>query len=81
MEAVRRFVEAKELMNILSLPEKYRNHKLEIIIIPSDEKTVTEKTEKSEILKSLIGAIPNTNLSLDELRNERLSKYEINDWY
>ena len=79
MEAVRRFVEAKELMNILSLPEKYRNHKLEIIIIPSDEKTVTEKTEKSEILKSLIGAIPNTNLSLDELRNERLSKYEIND--
>ncbi len=50
MEAIRRFIDAEELMSILALP-----------------------------LKSLLGAIPNTNLSLEELRNERLSKYEIND--
>lgn len=79
MEAVRRIVEAEKLMNILALPEKYRNHKLEIIIIPSEESSLTEKEEKSKILKSLLGSIPSTNLSLEELRNERLNKYEIND--
>ena len=66
-------------MNILALPEKYRNHKLEIIIIPSEESSLIEKEEKSKILKSLLGSIPSTNLSLEELRNERLNKYEIND--
>lgn len=79
MEAVRRYVDSDELMSILSLPEKYRNHKLEIIVIPSEEKHLTEKSEKSKILNSLIGAIPTTNLSLEELRNERLKKYEIDD--
>ncbi|MBQ2593901.1 MAG: hypothetical protein II567_11565 [Candidatus Riflebacteria bacterium] len=79
MEAIRRFIDAEELMSILALPEKYRNHKLEVIVIPSEEKPYEEKSGKSEILKSLLGAIPNTNLSLEELRNERLSKYEIND--
>ena len=79
MEAVRRIVEAEKLMNILALPEKYRNHKLEIIIIPSEESSLIEKEEKSKILKSLLGSIPSTNLSLEELRNERLNKYEIND--
>ena len=38
MEAIRRYVEAEELMTILSLPEQYRNRKLEVIVIPSDEK-------------------------------------------
>lgn len=79
MEAVRRFVDAEELMSILALPEKYRNHKLEIIVIPSEEKHITEKTEKSRILKSLAGSIPNTNLTLEELRKERLEKYDIDD--
>lgn len=31
MEAIRRYVEAEELMTILSLPEQYRNRKLEVI--------------------------------------------------
>ena len=67
MEAVRRYVNSDELMSILSLPEKYRNHKREIIVIPAEEKHLTEKSEKSKILNSLIGAIPTTNLSLEEL--------------
>ncbi len=79
MEAIRRYVEAEELMTILSLPEQYRNRKLEVIVIPSDEKILAEKNEKSEILKSLVGSIPYTDFSLDELRNERIKKYETID--
>ena len=81
MEAVRRFIDAEELMSILALPENYRNHKLEIIVIPSEEKIQQDMLEKRDILKSLLGAIPTTNLSLEELRSERLNKYEMNNWH
>ena len=82
MEAVRRYVEAEELMTILSLPEQYRNYDLEVIVIPTNLKTKKIKKEKKgEILESLVGSIPFTNLSLEELRNERIKKYENIDWY
>ena len=76
MEAVRRYVESDELMTILSLPEEYRNQRLEVIVIPTEEKTIISKDEKNKIIASLVGSIPYTSLSLEELRDERLKKYE-----
>ena len=37
MEVVRKYVDSQNLMSILSLPETFRNRKLEIIIHPVEE--------------------------------------------
>jgi len=77
MEVIRRFIDADSLMSIMALPESFRNQKLEIIVLPTDEQDSAEKTrDVANIVQSLIGAIPHTELSLDELRKERLGKYE-----
>ena len=81
MEAVKRYIDAKELMSILALPKQYINHKLEIIVKPIESPAIKEEDNenKMEILNSLLGCILDEGLSLEELRNERLSKYEITD--
>ncbi len=78
MEVIRRFIDADSLMSIMALPESFRNQKLEIIVLPTDEQDSAEKArDVANIVQSLVGAIPHTELSLDELRKERLEKYEI----
>lgn len=77
MEVIRKFIDADSLMSIMTLPEAFRNRKLEIIVLPTDEQIPAEQTKNVQnIVQSLIGAIPHTALSLEELRNERLGKYE-----
>lgn len=77
MEVVRKFVDSQNLMSILSLPETFRNRKLEIIILPVEEQAPdAQQKDISLIVQSLIGAIPHTDLTLEELREERLGKYE-----
>lgn len=77
MEVIRKFIDADSLMSIMALPEAFRNRKLEIIVLPTDEQTTAEeKKDVPSIVQSLVGAIPYTELSLDELREERLGKYE-----
>ena len=58
--------------------EKFRNRKLEVIIIPAEEQEKSSKKAGDivQALQSLIGAIPYTDMSLEELREERLKKYE-----
>ncbi|MCM1086881.1 MAG: hypothetical protein NC318_02640 [Blautia sp.] len=78
MEVVRKYIDADSLMTVMKLPEKFRNRKLEVLILPADEQ---EKSSKKAIdidkaLQSLVGAIPYTDMSLEELREERLKKYE-----
>ena len=80
MEVIRKFVDASALMSIMNLPEAFRNRKLEIIVLPTEERvTQQEKSDVKGIVQSLIGAIPCTDLSLSELREERLEKYEAAD--
>lgn len=77
MEVVRKFVDSQNLMSILSLPETFRNRKLEIIIhLVEEQASDTQKQDISLIVQSLIGSIPHTDLTLAELREERLGKYE-----
>ena len=77
MEVIRKFIDANSLMYIMTLPEAFRNRKLEIIVLPTDEETpIQQKTDVTGIVQSLVGAIPHTDMPLSELRNERLGKYE-----
>lgn len=52
MEAVRKYIDAKKLMSIISLPEAFQNKKLEIIIMPVAEEIAgkPEKKRRSEPL-------------------------------
>ena len=79
MEVIRKYIDANSLMSIMTLPEAFRNQKLEVIVLPADEpEQVSEEQAKDiqNIVQSLVGSIPHTDLSLNELRDERLKKYE-----
>lgn len=80
MEVIREFIDASSLMTVMTLPKAFQNRKLEVIILPVDEPTpVPKKSDVMETIQSLVGAIPYTNRSLEELRAERLEKYEAAD--
>ena len=77
MEVIRKFIDANSLMSVMALPEAFRNRKLEVIVLPTEEDAVTQqKTDVPSIVQSLVGAIPHTDITLSELRDERLEKYE-----
>ncbi|MCI8418426.1 MAG: hypothetical protein HFI33_13200 [Lachnospiraceae bacterium] len=81
MEVVRQFIDAKKLMSVLSLPDAFKNRKLEVIVFPVEEseKTEAKKAEIGNIMDSLVGSIPDNGMTLNEYRLERLSKYEAVD--
>ena len=61
----------------MALPEAFHNRKLEVIVLPvEDSEQGPRESDVKAVVQSLIGAIPYTDLSLAELREERLSKYE-----
>lgn len=78
MEVVRKFVDASSLMTIMTLPETFRNRKLEVIVRPTEEQTEKSKDafDIESAIQSLVGAVPYTDMSLSEIREERLQKYE-----
>lgn len=78
MEVVRKYIDADSLMTVMKLPEKFRNRKLEVIILPVEDRegVSKKKTDIEQALQSLAGAIPYTDMTLEELREERLRKYE-----
>lgn len=77
MEVIRKFIDANSLMSIMALPEAFRNRKLEVIVLPTDEESaIQQKPDVAGIVQSLVGAIPHTDMTLSELRDERLGKYE-----
>lgn len=80
MEVVREYVDADRLSTVISLPESFRNRKVEVIVLPMPkQETKKNTTDIPSTIRSLVGAIPSTPLSLDELRCERLQKYETPD--
>lgn len=78
MEVLRKYIDADSLMSVMKLPETFKNRKLEVIILPAEEqqKTLKRTSDIEQAIQSLIGAIPYTDMSLEELREERLKKYE-----
>ena len=80
MEVIRKFIDANRLMSIMTLPEAFRNQKLEVIVLPTDEpeQTSEEQTKYIQtIVQSLVGSIQHPDLPLNALRDERLKKYEV----
>lgn len=78
MEVVRKYIDANSLMSVMTLPETFRNRKLEVIVLPTEEESETSKnaSDIERAIQSLIGAVPYTDMSLSEIREERLQKYE-----
>jgi len=84
MEAVTQIVDSTLLNGIISLPKRFLNKKVEVIITLSEEKkdmpslTIADIDNmiKGSITESLTGTIPKTGKTLDDYRAERLAKYE-----
>ena len=78
MEVVRKIVDARKLMSIIPLPETMRNRRLEVIVLPAEEKILEQPKDNNieAIVDSLVGIIPDTGKSLEDYRAERLGKYE-----
>jgi hypothetical protein len=81
MEVIREFIDGNSLTTVIPLPEHFKNHKLEVIIMPTDETSNTrpDADRIDKAIHALAGAVPCTDMSLSELREERLKKYEITD--
>lgn len=80
MEAIRKYIDASSLMSVMELPQSFINRKLEVLVFPTEEQeTVKEKVDIESVVQSLLGAIPDTDMSLEEFREERRHKYETVD--
>ena len=73
MEAIRKYIDASSLITVMALPETFKNRKLEVLVFPMEEQE-SEKTDIESVVQSLIGAIPATGMSLEEMREERRLK-------
>ena len=84
MEAVRQIVDSTLLKDIVTLPKGFQNKKVEVIVLLQEEKAIKpiltgidiNSLLKGSLTESLIGAIPQSNLTLDDYRAERLVKYD-----
>ena len=84
MDAVRQIIDSTRLDGIVTLPKSFRNKKVEVIIFLNEEKTVLpmltlheiDAMIKGSVTESLIGAIPQSEKSLQDYRTERLTKYD-----
>lgn len=80
MEFVRKIADASSLMKIVQLPDTLMNRKLEIIVLPVDhsqKETVRENmtvSGLSDITQSLIGSIPVSDITIEEIKEERLKQ-------
>ena len=62
-------------METMTLTKTFKNRKSEVLIFSMDEQE-PEKADIKSVVQSLIGAIPATDMSLDELKEERRHKFE-----
>ena len=84
MEAVRQVINSDLLQGIVSLPKSFQQKKVEIIVFIKEDKSTIPSFTKSDIdsllpgsiTESLIGALPQSDKTLDDYRSERLAKYE-----
>ena len=77
MEFVRKIIDSNVLDQVLPLPHSFHNQKVEILVFPAqDRKTQINDLMEGSITQSLIGVIPYSDMSLDEIRALRLKKYD-----
>lgn len=78
LKTVRKEMNAGELKGLIDLPNYEDDQRVSITVSPAEEQKDLGADELKKIVKSLVGAIPYTDKTLDELRMERLErKYEI----
>ncbi len=78
MKIVRKNMFARDLKGLIDLPGYADNQLVEVTVYPPEEEKKLSADELRKIVKSLVGAIPYTDKTTDELRMERLAKkYEI----
>jgi len=84
MEFVREIVDSSALDQVLTLPRSFHNRKVEILVFPvqGKEKRMNIGKEKinelmeGSITQSLIGAVPRSDITPEEIRSMRLRKYD-----
>jgi hypothetical protein len=84
MEVLRKIIDSKELETLFSLPKSFQNKDIEIIMLPVNKKRekphitrqMIDEMLPGSITQSLVGTIPFSNISLEDIRLERLQKYE-----
>jgi hypothetical protein len=80
----KQIVNADALSDVISIPQIFRNKRVEVIIREAHEAVPAPKVDMDNIelimggsiTQSLIGIVPNSGRTLDDYRAERLSKYE-----
>ena len=84
MEFLREIIDSSVLDQVLTLPRSFHDRKVEILVFPVEEKEkkisidrkkINELMEGS-ITQSLIGAVPHPDITPDEIRSQRLRKYD-----
>ena len=73
MKTIRKKMLARDLKGLIDLPDYDDAQPVEVAVIPDDQ-TELSAEELKKVVKSLVGAIPYTDKTLDELRMERLEK-------
>jgi len=87
MEVVKQIINSKLLDGVIPLPKNFQNKNVEIIVFLQEEKTILpelkmndiDKMLKGSITESLIGSVPQSNMTLEDYQAERLKKYESVD--
>ena len=74
MKTVRKKMLARDLKGLIDLPDYDDSQPVEVSVVPTDAQTELSAEELKKVVKSLVGAIPYTDKTLDELRMERLEK-------
>ena len=82
--AIRQVIDSSLLDGVVSLPKKFQNRKVQIIVFLEEEtKALPSLTERDleamlegSVTESLIGALPRSKTTLEDYRAERLAKYE-----
>jgi hypothetical protein len=89
MTALRKIVDSSVLTDIFDLPPAFTNKKVEVVMLPVEEKKVPhltmaqiEEWTKTPEIQSLVGALKPAGLpsdiSISDIRKERLAeKYKI----
>jgi hypothetical protein len=80
----KQIVSADALSDVISMPQIFRNKRVEVIIREAPEAVPVLKIDienighmmSGSITQSLIGIVPNNGKTLEDYRAERLSKYE-----
>ena len=73
MKTIRKKMLARDLKGLIDLPDYDDAQPVEVTVTP-DAQTELSAEELKKVVKSLVGAIPYTDKTLDELRMERLEK-------